>query len=190
MTITVSREQVEQIIHNQHTNPFDILGPHQIEKDGQLLWALRVYQPQATAVTVVCPEERREFVMHPSEHNPHFFECLIDLPDLSNYQLRLTEGDRQSVIYDPYAFKDPCLTEFDLYLFGEGNHHRIYEKLGAHLTTQNGISGVYFAVWAPSARNVSLLGDFNYWDGRQHQMRKGPTGVWELFVPELKEHDR
>jgi 1,4-alpha-glucan branching enzyme len=190
MTITVSREQVDQIIHNQHTNPFDILGPHQIEKDGQLLWALRVYQPQATAITVICPEERREFVMHSSEHNPHFFECIVDLPDLNNYQLRIQKGDIETVIYDPYAFSDPCLTEFDLYLFGEGNHHRIYEKLGAHLTAQNGITGVYFAVWAPEARNVSLLGDFNYWDGRQHQMRKGPTGVWELFIPEIKVGDR
>ena len=73
MTITVSREQVDQIIHNQHTNPFDILGPHAIEKDGQSLWAIRVYQPQATTVTVICPEERREFVMQPSAHNSQFF---------------------------------------------------------------------------------------------------------------------
>ena len=190
MTITVSREQVDQIIHNQHTNPFDILGPHAIEKDGKTLWAVRVYQPQATTVTVICPEERREFVMHSSAYNPHFFECLIDLPELNNYQLRIKNNDTESVIYDPYAFKDACLTEFDLHLFSEGNHHRIYEKLGAHLTIQNGISGVYFAVWAPAARNVSLLGDFNYWDGRQHQMRKGPTGVWELFIPEITAGDR
>ena len=190
MTNTVSREQVDQIIHNQHTNPFDILGLHPIEQDGKPLWALRVYQPKATAVIALIPEARREFEMKPSAHNPHFFECIIDLTEVTNYQLRVTTGETATVLYDPYAFKDPCLTEFDLHLFGEGNHHRIYEKLGAHLTNQNGISGVYFAVWAPNARNVSVLGDFNYWDGRQHQMRRGSTGIWELFIPELKEHDR
>ena len=77
------------------------------------------------------------------------------------------------------------LTEFDLHLFGEGNHHRIYEKLGAHPTEIDGVKGVYFAIWAPNARNISVLGDFNHWDGRKHQMRKGNTGIWDLFIPEL-----
>ena len=77
------------------------------------------------------------------------------------------------------------MTEFDLHLFGEGNHHRIYEKLGAHPLELDGVKGVYFAVWAPNGRNVSILGDFNLWDGRKHQMRKGSTGIWELFIPSL-----
>ena len=120
-----------------------------------------------------------------SEHHPHFFECTIEIPELANYQLRVKEGEHDRFIYDPYAFRSPKLTEFDLHLFSEGNHHRIYEKLGAHLTSVDGITGVYFAVWAPNARNVSVLGDFNYWDGRKHQMRKSQNGIWELFIPGL-----
>ena len=77
------------------------------------------------------------------------------------------------------------LSEEDLYLFAEGTHTRLYEKLGAHVMTADEVDGTYFAVWAPNARNVSVLGDFNYWDGRKHQMRKGQTGIWELFIPEL-----
>ena len=102
-----------------------------------------------------------------SVHHPHFFECIIDIPELANYQLRLKEGEHERVVYDPYSFSSPQFTELDVHLFAEGNHHRIYEKLGAHLMTVNGVSGVYFAVWAPSARNVSIIGDFNYWDGRK-----------------------
>ncbi len=120
-----------------------------------------------------------------SDHHPHFFECTIDTPELANYQLRVKEGEHERFIYDPYAFRSPKLTEFDLHLFSEGNHHRIYEKLGAHLTEVDGITGVYFAVWAPNARNVSVLGDFNYWDGHKHQMRKSQNGIWELFIPGL-----
>ena len=80
------------------------------------------------------------------------------------------------------------LTEFDLYLMGEGRHYDTYEKLGAHLKTVDGVAGVHFAVWAPSARRVSVVGDFNRWDGRVHPMRaRGSSGIWELFVPELGE---
>jgi 1,4-alpha-glucan branching enzyme len=91
---------------------------------------------------------------------------------------------------DPYAFSTPSLTDYDLHLFAEGTHHRIYDKLGAHPTTLDGVQGVYFAVWAPHARNLSVIGDFNSWDGRQHQMRRGRTGIWELFIPGVQVGDR
>ena len=79
------------------------------------------------------------------------------------------------------------LTDFDLHLFNEGNHHKIYEKLGAHLMTIDGIQGTLFAVWAPCAKRVSVVGDFNQWDGRRHTMRaRGSSGIWELFIPALK----
>jgi 1,4-alpha-glucan branching enzyme len=153
-------------------------------QNGKTVWAVRAYLPNAIAAWVVRPEERTEYPMQ-SVHHPHFFECTIETPELANYQLRVQEGEHERVIYDPYAFRSPRLTDFDLHLFGEGNHHRIYEKLGAHATEIDGVKGVYFAVWAPNARNVSVLGDFNLWDGRQHQMRKGSTGIWELFIPGL-----
>src|SRR5204863_3764879 len=88
---------------------------------------------------------------------------------------------------DPYSFL-PNLSEADLYLFGKGDERRIYEKLGAQLRTIDGVAGTSFAVWAPNARRVSVVGDFNQWDGRCHPMRSlGPSGVWEIFVPGVGE---
>jgi 1,4-alpha-glucan branching enzyme len=185
MSTTISPEQVNQIVYNLHHDPFEILGSHSLDQNGSLSkWVVRAYLPQAQAAWVLVPTERQEYPMQ-AVHHPHFFECIIETPELANYQLKIKEGDHERVIYDPYAFNSPYLTDVDLHLFGEGNHHRIYEKLGAHLATVGGVSGVYFAVWAPSARNVSILGDFNLWDGRQHQMRKRNNSVWELFVPDI-----
>ncbi|WP_407893483.1 1,4-alpha-glucan branching enzyme [Scytonema sp. NUACC26] len=182
---TIAPEQVNRIVWNQHHDPFEVLGAHLVEENGKSnRWAVRAYLPNASAVTVILPEERKEYPME-TIHDAHFFECTIETQELINYQLRVKEGEHERVIYDPYAFHSPKLTEFDLHLFAEGNHHRIYEKLGAHFTEINGVTGVYFAVWAPNARNVSVIGDFNSWDGRKHQMRKGSTGIWELFVPGL-----
>ncbi len=181
---TIAAEQVDRIVGNQHHNPFEILGSHLIQQDHQTIWAVRAYLPNATAAWVILPEARQEYPMQ-CVHHPHFFECMIETKELANYQLRIQEGEHERVIYDPYAFRSPHLTDFDLHLFSEGNHHRIYEKLGAHPTEIDGVKGVYFAVWAPNARNVSILGDFNYWDGRKHQMRQGSTGIWELFIPEI-----
>ncbi|MEO0538247.1 MAG: 1,4-alpha-glucan branching enzyme [Cyanobacteria bacterium P01_A01_bin.123] len=190
MPATVASEQIDQIAWNQHHNPFEVLGPHLVQQEnGKTVWAIRAYQPQADAVWVVFPERREEHPMV-STHNPHFFECLIETEDLGNYQLRCKEGDHERFIYDPYAFKNCNITDFDAHLFSEGNHHRIYEKLGAHPAEVNGVKGVYFAVWAPNARNVSVLGDFNYWDGRKHQMRRTVgNGIWELFIPDVKVGD-
>lgn len=188
MSMTIALDQIDRIVWNQHHDPFEVLGSHPIEQDGKTVWVVRAYLPNASAAWVVFPEERMEYPMQ-AVYNPHFFECTIDTPEVANYQLRIQEGEHERVIYDPYAFPSPRLTEFDLHLFAEGNHHRIYEKLGAHPTELNGVKGVYFAVWAPNARNVSIVGNFNYWDGRKNQMRKGPTGIWELFIPGLGEGD-
>ncbi|WP_373478418.1 1,4-alpha-glucan branching enzyme [Geminocystis sp.] len=185
MPTTITSEQVNQIVHNLHHDPFEILGCHLIgEKDNQKQWVIRAYLPKATTASVVIPHNRQEYQMR-SHHHPNFFECEIEAKELNSYQLRIKEGDQEKVIYDPYQFKEVQLTDFDIHLFGEGNHHRIYEKLGAHVIEQNGIKGVYFAVWAPNARNVSVLGDFNSWDGREHQMRKRQNMIWEIFIPDL-----
>ena len=93
------------------------------------------------------------------------------------------------VVDDPYAFP-PTLGELDLHLAAEGRHERIYERLGAHVREVDGVVGTSFAVWAPSARSVSVVGDFNLWDGRLHPMRSlGSSGIWELFVPGLADGD-
>ncbi|OLT62348.1 1,4-alpha-glucan branching enzyme [Moorena bouillonii] len=180
----INPEQIDQIVGNQHHNPFEVLGSHKFEQDGKVSWVVRAYLPNAEAAWVLLPTERKSYLMQ-SVHHPHFFEVEIETPRLANYQLRIKKGGREWVSYDPYHFRSAKLTEFDLHLFAEGNHHRIYQKLGAHPTEIDGVEGVYFAVWAPNARNVSVIGDFNDWDGRQHQMRKGATGIWELFIPEL-----
>jgi 1,4-alpha-glucan branching enzyme len=185
MPTTITSEQVNQIVHNLHSDPFEILGCHLLsEKGNQKQWVIRAYLPKAITASVIIPNSRQEYEMR-SQHHPNFFECEIEAAELSSYQLRIKEGDHEKVIYDPYQFKEVQLTDFDIHLFGEGNHHRIYEKLGAHVIEQNGVKGVYFAVWAPNARNVSVLGDFNSWDGREHQMRKRENIIWEIFIPDL-----
>ncbi|MEC4893963.1 MAG: 1,4-alpha-glucan branching enzyme [Oscillatoria sp. PMC 1051.18] len=194
MSATIAQEQVNLIVWNQHHDPFAVLGPHPLEENGKIKsWLVRAYLPKAEAAWVVRPTAREEYPMK-SLHHPNFFVCEIETEELANYQLRLKEGEHERVIYDPYAFRSPKLTEFDLHLFAEGNHHRIYEKLGAHpaefKVDETSVKGVYFAVWAPSARNVSILGDFNQWDGRQHQMQKRNNSVWELFIPEVGIGDR
>jgi 1,4-alpha-glucan branching enzyme len=181
----VAREHIDCLIANQERDPYSILGPHLQTIDDRLVWEIRAYLPHATSVSVLLPEEKLEIPMIPDDRHPQFFVGTIDQADLHNYQFRVVEGDRTRVIYDPYAFRSGGITEFDVHLFVEGNHHHIYEKLGAHPMVQGGVGGVYFAVWAPNARNVSILGDFNAWDGRQHQMAIKGGGIWELFVPEL-----
>jgi 1,4-alpha-glucan branching enzyme len=183
MVTKISKEQVNQIVNNLHHDPFEILGSHPMEENGNVIgWVVRSYLPKATSVSVICPDNRQEYSMR-SLHHPQFFECEIKTKELKNYQLLIKQGEHERVIYDPYQFRNPKLTEFDIQLFGEGNHHRIYEKLGAHETEINGVKGVYFALWAPNARNASVLGDFNHWDGRENQMRKRANMIWELFIP-------
>ncbi|AUC61214.1 1,4-alpha-glucan branching enzyme GlgB [Cyanobacterium sp. HL-69] len=185
MPSNITSQQVEQIVHNLHNDPFEILGIHLLsEEDDKKTYVIRAYLPKASEAYVIAPELREEYKMR-SHHHPNFFECEIEAHELNNYQLKIRQGDQEKVVYDPYQFKSSTITDYDLYLFQEGNHHRIYEKLGAHVMEQNGVKGVYFAVWAPNARNVSILGDFNSWDGREHQMRKINNIVWELFIPEL-----
>ena len=117
------------------------------------------------------------------------FEVFIaKRPTVFRYQLRATYANGEIwQFFDPYCFL-PTLGDQDLFLFNEGNEHRIYDKLGSHLRTLGGVTGVSFAVWAPSASRVSVVGNFNRWDGRFHPMRAlGASGVWELFVPGLGE---
>ena len=118
-----------------------------------------------------------------------FFEAVFnDRNQVFSYEIRLIDHEGNiSQFVDPYIFP-PVLTDFDLHLMGEGTHFKKYEKLGGHLRTIQGVSGVHFAVWAPNAARVSVIGDFNRWDGRRHPMRvRGGTGIWEIFIPGLGE---
>jgi len=187
---TVKLESVGSLVEGRHENPFELLGPHHINTDGGEALAVRAYFPQATQAWVIdqfSAVERPMRRIHPAG----LFEAICPAAGAehrTSYQLRLVEsGGHESTMHDPYAFP-PLLSDYDLYLIGEGRHFNSYEKLGAHPRVVDGVEGVNFAVWAPNARGVSVVGDFNGWDGRRHPMRKHiPSGVWELFVPGLSE---
>ncbi|WP_374301915.1 1,4-alpha-glucan branching protein GlgB, partial [Paracoccus sp. (in: a-proteobacteria)] len=167
----VSASEIEAILRGSHSNPFAILGPH----DGEV----RVFAPQASEVTAICQGNRTPLErVHP--------EGFFAGPVADNrYQLEMKSGDRVWMAEDPYRF-GLVLGEMDEYLLAEGRHRQLYQKMGAHPITHEGVEGVAFAVWAPNARRVSVVGDFNAWDGRRHPMRRrlGP-GIWELFIPGL-----
>ncbi len=179
--MTLAAAHLDLLLANALENPYTVLGLHPHPEQSGNRAIVRVYRPDADAVAVIVDGET--YPAQPAGH-PHVFEAEIPRPAPFPYELQLfggRGGDRR--IHDPYAFTELPFTDFDRHLFGEGTHYQIYEKLGAHPITLEGVAGVYFAVWAPNARNVSVLSDWNGWDGRIHQMRKGPPGVWEIFVP-------
>ncbi len=191
MQTTASVEDIYRVIHTDHYDPFRILGIHQIQQKGKPAVTVRAFLPGAAEVFVVpdepvkgTPEFRLEKI-----HDEGFFEAVIPgAQEVFSYRLKKIMADgRTEVFRDSYSFM-PTLTDFDIYLFNAGDHHRIYEKLGAHYAEVGGTGGVQFAVWAPGARSVSVIGNFNGWDRRSHAMRAlGSSGIWEIFVPGLAE---
>jgi 1,4-alpha-glucan branching enzyme len=170
------------LIEGRHADPFAYLGPH---LDGGVP-IVRAYLPEAREVSVLESdgEEHRLARIHPAGLFAGRVEA-VDRP----YRLRAVFGERPVELEDAYRFA-PILSDFDLYLLGEGNHLRAYEKLGAHPLSLEGVEGVGFAVFAPNARRVSVVGDFNFWDGRRHAMRVRGNGYWEIFVPGARRGDR
>jgi 1,4-alpha-glucan branching enzyme len=191
MKTTAPLEEVYRVIFNDHYDPFRVLGPHLVAVEGGQAIAIRSFLPNAASVSVVADDtgsSRKEYPME-KVHADGFFEVVIrDRGEVFPYQLKTTNHTGGvELFHDSYSFM-PTLTDFDIHLFNAGDHHRIYEKLGAHYTEVNGIGGVQFAVWAPSARSVSVIGEFNNWDRRAHAMRVlGSSGIWEIFVPGLPE---
>jgi 1,4-alpha-glucan branching enzyme len=173
---------VEALVRGDHGDPFGILGPHEAEGGGLVV---RTFQPQAARAWLIDASSGRAAGELSRQHADGLF--VGTLPNGNAYRLRLEVGAGNTVeIEDPYRFP-PLLGEMDAYLIAEGNHLRLYEKLGAHPMELEGVAGVAFLVWAPNARRVSVVGDFNGWDGRRHPMRKRvECGVWELFVPGIE----
>ncbi len=173
---------VEAIANGRHGDPFAVLGMHQAA-DGTI--SVRVFWPGATTCNVVDAGTEKQAAALAMVHPAGFFAGPVPRRK-KPFAYRLDLWDGANTFWkteDPYRFP-PILGELDIHLLREGNHHRLYEKLGAHPTTLDGVEGVAFAVWAPNARRVSVVGDFNQWDGRRHPMRKRiETGVWELFIP-------
>jgi 1,4-alpha-glucan branching enzyme len=187
--------EIENITRAEHSDPFHVLGPHWIDREGVPSVSIRAFHPAAVDVTVLSDDGEHPAVkIHPDG----LFEAIVaprtvkaredgSIPPAS-YRLRFTFPDGNTwETYDPYAFPT-LLTDCDLYLSGEGTHYLKYEKLGAHVREVEGVRGVAFGVWAPNAKRVSVVGDFNQWDGRVNPMRsRGSSGIWELFVPGLDE---
>ncbi len=169
---------LERLISARHHDPFAVLGLHR-NQDG---WLVRVFRPAASRVSLLLPEgavdmERTDprgiFEWHGKEAPAH------------PWRLAVTEGDSTFEITDPYAFA-PSLTDQEMYLFNEGRLLEAWRTFGAQPMQQLGVDGVRFAVWAPNAERVSVVGNFNNWDGRVHAMRaRGASGIWELFIPGL-----
>ncbi len=169
-------EDLKRIVEARHHDPFSVLGRHP-EANGIVV---RVYRPGAASVVIA--EGNRTMERIPNSDLFEWRGAETDVP--SRY--RLIWRDHRNIehlAYDPYCFP-PQLPDLDLYLFGEGKHWHAYRFLGSHPKTVEGVGGVVFAVWAPNAERVSVVGDFNEWDGRVYPMRvRGGSGVWELFVP-------
>jgi len=175
---SLSPEAYAVIEGRRHSDPFRYLGP-QVEGDVPLV---RIFLPDAERVAIV-DEQGHERGLE-RIHDAGLFEGRLSNGS-RRYRVRARYGERQVEIEDPYRFP-PILSDFDLYLLGEGTHTHLYEKLGAHPMVLDEVSGVTFAVFAPNAQRVSVVGDFNSWDGRRHPMRVRGNGFCEIFMPEAK----
>ncbi|MCO6455763.1 MAG: 1,4-alpha-glucan branching protein GlgB [Pirellulaceae bacterium] len=187
MRTSVSLQSVGALIDGNHPNPFEVLGPHEVQQDGRKVLAVRAFLPHSRQAWVL---DQAHDVSRPMRriHPAGLYEAICPLPSSrgERYQLRVADQNGNLVtMHDPYSFGS-LWSDFDRYLFGEGRHTRVYERMGAQLRTIDGVSGTNFSVWAPNARGISVVGDFNGWDGRMHPMRKlVPSGIWEIFVPQV-----
>ena len=177
--------EIEGIIYSEEDNPHRILGAHVVGNNV----LIQAFFPGAKAVRVQMEEEDKSHRME-SVDEAGFFVALLTGKTIKPYEYIVEyEDGALKKIKDPYNFK-PQITKRDTEKFNSGIHYTIYEKLGAHPMTIDGVDGIYFAVWAPNALRVSTVGDFNGWDGRTHQMRRlWDSGIFEIFIPEAKVGD-
>ena len=178
-------DELRAFLHGAHPDPFRILGPHRLREDV----LIRVFRPDAREVSIKLDNNgaaiSAEKIQGEGLFQATLEKCARDIP----YTLKIKRWDgSEQITRDPYSY-GVIMGEVDLHLFGEGQHWRLYEKFGAHVRKVGEDLGVYFAVWAPNAQRVSVVGDFNGWDGRVHPMRKLiGSGVWELFIPGIGEN--
>ncbi|RKH46463.1 1,4-alpha-glucan branching protein GlgB [Corallococcus sicarius] len=177
--------ELQRVVELRHPEPHSVLGVHP-DGDGMVV---RAYRPEAVSINVLPEFGGKVPMVH---RTGGVFEARINgRTEPFGYLLEVEyPGKKVFTLRDPYSFL-PTLGELDLYFAGEGRHERLWERMGAHLIHHNGVKGVSFAVWAPTAASVSVVGDFNGWDGRLHSMRRmGSSGIWELFIPEVGEGTR
>ena len=192
MLTTTKLYDIFHIVNGEHSDPHTVLGMHEMEEDGRKAVVVRAFLPDAAGITVIDYANKRKKYPMERLHADGFFEVTIaDREEWFRYQLEYTDADGNTWrSYDPYSFS-PTLSEFDRHLFGAGTHYEIYEKMGGRLMTHEGARGAAFSVWAPNAKAISVIGDFNNWDARRSPMRRlGESGIWELFLPAAAEGDK
>jgi 1,4-alpha-glucan branching enzyme len=177
---TLDKVEINRFLALKHPDPHRILGPHLV--DGKIV--IRVFRPDAEKVELILL--KKEAPPFEKIDAAGLFEIQLSGTRIPSYRLKVNYPASQTfTLRDPYSFPS-TVGELDLHLFAEGRHEEIYEKLGSHVRKIGRITGVSFAVWAPQADSVSVVGDFNGWDGRLHQMRNlYGSGVWEIFIPDL-----
>ncbi|MBI4368220.1 MAG: 1,4-alpha-glucan branching protein GlgB [Candidatus Omnitrophica bacterium] len=184
----IGADRVHRIVHFLEDRPFEILGPHFLKTEKHL--SINAFLPRAQEAWLIPTDAEANLKKIPMRriHPNGFFQAIFKGSRVFRYTLGFKDGSGYvSEAEDPYTFKTE-ITDYDLYLISEGNHFKSYEKFGAHLKTFNEISGVHFAVWAPNAKSVSVVGNFNHWYAGAHPMtRIGDSGVWGLFIPGLQE---
>lgn len=184
MQTQVSLSDIGRFLDGTISNPAEVLGKHETNVDGRRAYSIRAFLPDAAQVWLI---ENGGEASRPMRkiHPAGFYEGLLPIEDNNlNYRFRVAQNNGTIIdMQDPYTVPN-YFTDFDKYLFGCGRHWQLYNKMGAHLREVDGQAGVNFAVWAPNAQSVQVIGDFNHWDGRQHGMHKHiPAGIWEIFVP-------
>lgn len=177
---------LHRILEARHHDPFSFLGLHAVKVDEHQLYAYRAFLPYATSVKL---KVGKTWVDLEKTHPDGLFEHTSEVELTTPCLLQITVGTQTYETHDPYTFSS-SITQDELHLFGEGRLKLAYKTLGAQCITQNNVAGVRFAVWAPNAERVSIIGSFNQWDGRIHSMRAhGSSGVWDIFIPNLTTSD-
>ena len=174
------KEEGLRLAECKHDSPFSILGP---QPQGDQ-FSVRIWMPEAETVELIFEKENIKLT---NKNHPWIFETVLSKDPGVNYQIRVNRGGIEHIQHDPWAFREEWMGEIDRHLFAEGNHHHIWRRMGAQITTQKDVEGVMFCLWAPNARSVSVLAELNSWDGRYHPMQKRLGGIWELFIPGIKE---
>jgi len=188
MIFTATTTEILQIVNAEYADPHRILGMHIVQSK----LYVRAFVPHCAAVSAFDPATGEKWTLM-RVHDAGFFEgCITGRNTWFCYQLVIDhDGTNNNVhiIRDPYSFA-PVLTDYDMHLWANGTHYEIVNKLGANFMTSDGVEGVNFAVWAPNAARVSVIGDFNNYDGHRHPMRLRPQcGIWELFIPQIPQYD-
>ena len=180
MSLSIDNE-LDRVISSDQHDPHKVLGAHPLPDDPNKT-IVRCFKPHAESVQLIVDGQKHP--MHKSRAEGIYeFQVACPIEQLSYSYEATFPNNVVQVFQDPYRFP-PLLSEYDRYLFNKGNNYELYNQLGAHSTVVDEIAGTVFRVWAPSARRVSVIGNFNFWDGRVHQMRSlSPSGIWEIFIP-------